>query len=232
MPNESISIDELTKKRTPTQLKDWVMQEMERLKLTEEGYKKLSLHEGLAKPLMEEVYHLAEFGIRKYGDTDQILIQPIIGPQNYDAVITDQRIEPPIQSYVEVTQSHEGEDEYLRSLVLYGKGIVPLRGPVIKKGTKKKGIQIDVPYVATDVIQNVRDELMRIVEAAKRKEGKDYPCDTSLLIPFDDGLHFKNVINDIELDAFITKHVLKLDLRLSTLYLMGWYSVFREFSLS
>ena len=73
---------------------------------------------------------------------------------------------------------------------------------------------------------------MRIVEAAKRKEGKDYPCDTSLLIPFDDGLHFKNVINDIELDAFITKHVLKLDLRLSTLYLMGWYSVFREFSLS
>lgn len=231
MSNESIGVDELTKKRTPLQLLDWVKQETERLKLTEEGHKELVLHEGLAKPLMEEVYPLAEFGIRKYGKTDQILIQPIIGYQNYDAIITDLRIEPPIQSYVEVTQSHEGEDEYLRSLVLYEKGIVPLCGPVIKKGTKKTGRQITTPYRASDVMQNVRDELWRIVEAGKRKAGKDYPFDTSLIITFDDGLHFQNVVNDVKLDAFIVQHVLTLDLRFSALYLVGWYNVFREFSL-
>ncbi len=231
MPNESISVDELTKKRTPLQLLDWVKQEVERLELTEEGHRELLLHEGLAKQLMEEVYPLAKFGTHKYDKTDQILIQLIRGSQNYDAVITDLRIEPPIQSYVEITQAHEGENQHLRSLVLYKNVIVPMLSPVIKKGTKKKGMQITTPNLATDVEQNVIDEQWRIIEAAKRKAGKDYPFDTSLLIIFNDGLHFQNVVNDIELDAFTVEHVLNLDLRFSTLYLMGWYNVFREFSL-
>ncbi|MFC1970857.1 hypothetical protein ACFLV0_02835 [Chloroflexota bacterium] len=228
MPDDVISIDEIIQKRTPSQLKDWVKQAMDRYNLSEEGHRQLVLHEGLAKPLMEEVFNLAEFGIKKFGNTDKILIQPIIGSQNYDAEISDLDTDPPNISFIEVTQAHEGEDEYLRSVVLAEKGIVTLRGPVIKRGTKKTGRQINVPYTATDVIQNVKEELMRIVEAAKRKNGKDYPPNTSLLIAFDDGLTFQRVISEKQLDDFVTRHIITLDLRVSTLYLLGWSKYYRE----
>ena len=62
---------------------------------------------------MEEVYPLAIFGWRKVDNTDQILLQSVIGNQNYDAVVTDLRSEPASQSYVEITQSHEGGSDYL-----------------------------------------------------------------------------------------------------------------------
>ena len=67
---------------------------------------------------MEEAYPLAIFGWRKFGNTDQILLQPVIGNQNYDAVVTDLRSEPASQSYVEITQSHEGESDYLRQTTI------------------------------------------------------------------------------------------------------------------
>lgn len=231
MSREIISIHEITQKRTPGELRDWVKQAMGRYNLTEEGHIKLVLHQGLAKPLMEEVFHLAEFGVKKFGETDKILIQPIIGPQNYDAEICDLNTDPPDISFIEVTQAHEGEDEYLRSVVLAEKGIVPLKGPVIKSGTKKKGREISVPFTATDVIQNVKEELDRIVEAAKRKEGKAYPPNTALLIAFDDGLTFQKVITEKELDDFVVKNILTIDLRISALYLLGWSKYFREYYL-
>ena len=231
MSGEIISIEEMIQKRTPSQLKDWVKQVMDRYNLSEEGHRKLVLHQGLAKPLMEEVFHLAEFGVKKYGETDKILIQPIIGSQNYDAEISDLNANPPKISFIEVTQAHEGEDEYLRSVVLAEKGIVPLRGPVIKKGTKKTGRQISVPFTATDVIQNAKEELVRIVEAAKRKEGKEYPQNTSLLIVFNDGLSFQKVISEKELDDFVIKNIFTIDLRVTALYLLGWSKYFREYYL-
>ena len=88
-----------------------------------------------------------------------------------------------------------------------------------------------MPFTATDVIQNVKEELVRIVEAAKRKEGKEYPPNTSLLIAFDDGLTFQKVITEKELDDFVVKNILTIDLRVSVLYLLGWLKYFREYYL-
>jgi len=67
---------------------------------------------------MEEAYPLAIFGWRKFDNTDQILLQSVIGNQNYDAVVTDLRSEPASQSYVEITQSHEGGSDYLRQTTI------------------------------------------------------------------------------------------------------------------
>ncbi len=67
---------------------------------------------------MEETYPLAIFGWRKFDNTDQILIQSAIGNQNYDAVVSDLKSEPASQSYVEITQSHEGESDYLRQTTI------------------------------------------------------------------------------------------------------------------
>jgi len=40
-----------------------------------------------------------------------------------------------------------------------------------------------------------KNELERIVEAARNKERKDYPANTSLIIFFDDTPPFREVIN-------------------------------------
>jgi len=118
MLHKRIGLEELTKKRTPSELLSWAKWKMEQIGSTDEGEKALRLREGLAKPLMEEVYPLAIFGWRKFGNTDQILMQPIIGNQSYDAIVTDLRSKPASESYIEITQSHEGENDYLRRLVL------------------------------------------------------------------------------------------------------------------
>ena len=231
MSGEGISIEELTKKRAPTELLSWVIQKINQIESTDEGEKALRLREGLAKQLMEEVYPLALFGYRKFGNNDQILMQPVIGNQSYDAVVTDLRSKPASQSYVEITQSHEGENDYLRSLVLEEKGFVFMRSPVSKTGTKKTGRQISIPAKALSADEVARNELGKIVDAAKRKVGRNYPINTSLIIVFGDDWFFRQAINDAALDNFVKKHILKLDLRLSKLYLLGWHNVFREFSL-
>lgn len=232
MPNELISIEELSKKRTPSELHSWVERKIEQILYTDEGLKALRLHEGLAKQLMEEVYPLALFGQRKFCNTDQILIQPIIGNQPYDAVVTNLRSKPASQSYVEVTQSHEGENDYLRRLVLHDQGFVPSYGPVTKKGTKKTGMQVSIQFEASEVNKIASKELERIVDAAKLKADKDYPPNTSLIIVFEDDLLFRRAIGDADLDTFVKEHILKLDLRFSKLYLLGWLNnMFREFDL-
>jgi hypothetical protein len=231
MSNQDIGIDELTKKRTPSELLNWVKWKMDQIGSTDEGERILRLHEGFAKQLIEEVYPLAIFGSRKFGDTDQILMQPIIGNQSYDAVLTDLRSKPASESYVEITQSHEGENDYLRRLDLQRKGFSFGHSPVNKKGTKKTGLQFSInPKVVTPG-EVAGGEKKRILDAARRKEAKDYPANTSLIIVFNDDLFFRQAVDDAHLDTFVRENILKLDLRFSLLCLIGWQRVFREFRL-
>jgi len=231
MSNELINIQELTKKRTPSELLSWVEWKMEQIGSTNEGARALTLHEGLAKYLTEEVYPLAIFGWRKFGNTDQILMQPIIGNQGYDAIVTDLRSEPASESYIEITQSHEGENDYLRRLVLQLQGITFGHSPVIKRGTKKTGLQVSMAPKATTPGEVAEGELKRIFNAARRKEAKDYPINTSLIIVFNDDWFFQRAVDDRYLDTFVQNNILKLELRFSMLYLIGWKITFREFGL-
>ena len=232
MSNEYVSRDELTKKRTPSELHNWVEWKIKQISSTENGLRALRRNEGrLVKKLQEEVYPLALFGFRKFGNTDKILLQSNIGNQSYDAVITDLRNKPVSQSYVEITQSHEGESDYLRNVVLDEQGYVFAYSPVHKTGTKKTGRRVSIPAEASEVGKIASKELENIIDAAKRKAGKNHPASTSLLLVFKDDFSFRRVIGDSDLDAFVKERILKLDLRFSKLYLLGWHSVFREFSL-
>jgi len=230
MSNEGISREELTKKRTLSELLSWVEWKREQIASTEEGERALILHEGLTKQFEEEVYPLSIFGQRKFGNTDQILMQLVIG-KRYDAVITDLRSNPVSQSYIEITQSHEGENDYLRRLVLSRQGFA-FYGPVDKKGTKKTGLHVAIPPKAFELGEVAEGELERIFDAARRKEAKNYPTNTSLIIFFKDGLNFRQVVDDTQLDTFVKNNILSLDLRFSMLYLVGQHKMFREFILS
>ena len=171
--------------------------------------------------------------MHKYADNNQILLQPVIGNQPYDAVVTDLRTKPASQTYIEITQSHEGENDYWRRCELLKKGYVFSYAAVIKASTKKTKMPVSIPPEATSVEERVQKELERILAAAKGKEGKDYPANTSLIIFFDDTPPFQEVIDNKKLDSFVNKTILNLDLRFSAFCLVGsGRDVFREFSIN
>ncbi len=127
MPNEYVSKEDLEKERTPSELWDWLIQKVNQICATEEGRRAFRLQndkEKHIKKLVEEVRPLAIFGKHEFDDTDQVLLQPIIGNQNYDAVVTDLRTAPVSKGYIEITQSHEGEDDYWRRCELLKEGYV------------------------------------------------------------------------------------------------------------
>jgi hypothetical protein len=231
MPNEVIEIEELTKKRTPLELLNWVNWKRDQIASTEDGERTLILHQGLVKQFAEEVYPLALFGQRKYGDTDGILMQPVMGSQGYDAVITDLRTKPATESYVEITQAHEGENEYLFRVVLSQQGFAFGHSRAIKKGTRRNR-QVSIHPQVVDPNEVATKELRKIVDAVKRKAAKDYPISTSLIVIFEDDWFFRKALDDRHLDSFVRRNILKLDLRFSMLYLIGWKVTFREFSLA
>lgn len=134
MPNKHVSKEELEKEKTPSELWDWLIKKVNQVCSTSEGRRAFRLQEGNIKQLVEEVTPLAIFGKQKFGDTPQVLLQPVIGNQNYDAKIIDKRTEPASVTYVEITQAHEGEDNYWRRCELLKKGIVFLKASVIKTG--------------------------------------------------------------------------------------------------
>jgi len=67
-------------------------------------------------------------------------------------------------------------------------------------------------------------ECCRIIAAAKRKRGRDYPANTSLIIFFNDMTlsdERLNVLRYPTIDDFVQKEITNLDLRFSCLYLVG-----------
>lgn len=232
MSKESITEEEMTRERTPKELLNWVESKIDQVSSTDSGEKAIRLREGLAKQLVEEVYPLSVFAFKKYGEASWVYVRPVIGSQNYDAILTDHSRSPASVSYVEVTQAHEGEAEHLRAVHLQRHGYVPTTGKIKKKGTKKTGLQISAKLEAESVIVAAERELQKILDAIKLKEGKDYPDTTSLIIKFDDGHMFRRVADEAKIDKFVSDSIVGLDLRFSELYLVGKFKeVFRQYDI-
>lgn len=218
MALEYCSKDEIEKERPPSELWDWLNQKVKQICSTQEGLEAFRLQKGLLKKLPEEIAPLAIFGKKKFGDTDQVLLQPIIGSQNYDAKVIDKRTNSASVTYIEITQAYidksDGKKQYLRRLELLERGCTHHEG---------------------EVEESVKNELDRIIAAAKRKAGKDYPVNTSLIISFDDTTLSEERLRVLKcptIDSFVGKEIMNLDLRFSQLYLVGEaQDIFREYTI-
>jgi len=232
MDEEIITEDEITTERTPAELIKWVESKLDAVASTDSGEKTIRLRQGLAKQLVEEVYPLAIFASKKYGETNLVHIKPIIGNQNYDAILTDNSYSPASVSYVEVTQAHEGETEYLRAIHLQEHGYVPGIGTVKKEGTKKTGLRVSAQPEAVSVDSVAGSELQKIVDAIGRKEGKSYPDNTCLVIKFDDGYMFRRAADGTTIDRFVHDKIVGRALHFNEICLVGKFKeVFRQYDL-
>ena len=81
MSNKGISVEELNRKRTPSELMKWVKLKMNQIGSTDEGEKVLRLREGPAKQLMEEVYPFPGKDLDKYIDKYGIDLLVVDGKQ-------------------------------------------------------------------------------------------------------------------------------------------------------
>jgi hypothetical protein len=102
MSRAFVTEEELTVKRTPQELVEWVENKIEEIARQEGGKKAIRKREGCCKKLMEEIYPLSIFAGFQFGDKSNIMLQPVIGSQNYDAVITNYAFSPPYESHTNV----------------------------------------------------------------------------------------------------------------------------------
>lgn len=226
-----LSPEELQEPRTALEFLPWVEQKIQEIANTEVGKRAIRFREGIAKPLVEEAFPLGIFASKHFHNSTEVTIKLVLGSQNYDATIRDNREQRAPFSFVEVTQAHEGENEHLRMLMLEKNGHVNVLGNVQKKGTKHKGIQVEVEDEAVSHKSVLENELGRVKEAICRKIQKPYPTGTALLVMFDDYISIQDKTDLLRLRKSIRP--LLSDLRnFRWLAVAGWSKkAFEEFDL-
>lgn len=233
MPACYLSKDEFEIERTSVELEAWSKAKSDQIYFSSGGVQDFRLQKGLIKELIEEVFPLVVFAKHQYGDSPQVLFKSVIGNQHYDAIILDRRDGSTSEMFIEITQAHEGEDNYWRRKELLDKGIVFSHSPAIKDGHGNK-LKVKIPPVAMDVGEIFNSEIERILEAITRKADKEYPTNTYLLICFDDTIAaFREQIYLQKLDQSVIGKVQQLGLKFEALYLIGhadW--IFREYPIS
>lgn len=216
-----ITEDDLIIERTPQELINWFDYKLNEIQQQEGGKKALRMREGLCKKMLEELYPLRLLAEFQFANKNDIRLQLVIGNQNYDALIIDHPFSPARKNKLEITQAHEGENHFLRRLMIQEKGWAPLSGQVIKRGTQNTGISVDAPLIVRDVEDSLNTQKNLIGKALERKAKKKYDPNTSLLIMFDDLI--ASHVPDVKeiLYQFIQSELEFKAATFSTLYLVG-----------
>lgn len=222
MNNVFVVEDELTAERTPAELADWVTLKFREIAQRKGGKEAVRMRKGLCKQLVEEVYPLSIFASLRFGTPQNITLQPIIGNQQYDALITDRSSDPPRTSKLEITQAHQGEPEYLRRLMLQEQCWAPASGQIEKSGTKNTGIKLTTNLIAKRVEDLLDEQIALIRDALDRKLKKEYENDTALLIMFEDVVAFDEEDQRQELYRVVRDDLGPKAQPFSALYLASW----------
>jgi len=210
--------------KTPRPCKDfllWVEKKIENIANCETGKGTIRFRRGLAKQLVEEAMPIGIFAEHHFGHTDNVIIQCVIGSQNYDAQIFDKRSDQPALSYLEVTQSHDGEDEISRMRKLSECGHVSAVGEICKRGTNATGIKINVKEEAVSHDDVLEHTFTLCRDAIERKACKLYPEGTALVVVFDDYLLGSKGVDAKTLRAYINPVIARLD-NFRLVALIGW----------
>ena len=212
-PSTFLSAEEMTKRRTPRELNDWVPTIFDRYSESNEAKAYLRLKKGLCKRLLEEVWPLALLTKQLFGDSDQVICEPVLGYQKYDALIEDRRGDAPIQIKMEFTIAGDGYDDHLRMEVLNDKGSANAYGNISVSGTKHTGHQIDIDRSGRDRDELTSNAVRVVTEALRRKADRPYGLNHWLCVKFDDRVWVPNKddVEAIRASVLSEKRALNLD---------------------
>jgi len=225
-----VTKSELETPRTAADIKIWAEAKIMNIRKTTNGIN--ALHRGvrLLKELTEEALPLGVFCERFYNKSQHVIVQHVIGEQNFDAKVEDSRVNKSPLKYIEITQAHEGEDRHSRMLYLEKEGHVSVFGKVVKTGTQRTGAIIEVEAGMLEQTELISNEIRRIDEAVSRKSSKQYPPNTGLVIMFDDCIGFDSQQVKEQLSEHAQENYLAQLSNFHMVFLVGWFkNVFLEF---
>ena len=185
--NRLIKTSDLSAPRTPLQLSDWIESKLNEAKRLPLGKKAVRSRTNLWKEFIEEVLPLCNWALATFGENSNIQLQPVIGNQPFDAIITDPDKSPPEYFSLEITQATDGYADHLRSVLLSEQGSAPGAGSISVVGTEKTGRTIIANNDAISYAEHVGNALTLIENAARKKcENEGYTGNIELLILFSD----------------------------------------------
>lgn len=214
-----VTKEELMVGRTPQELVEWFDRKIQEITQQEGGKSAIRMREGYCKQLMEEIYPLSIFASWQFSDRNDVTLQPVIGSQNYDVLITDCAFVPPHESKLEITLALG--DEYLKRFMIQKEGWSPISGYIEKTGTKNTGIHL-TPRLGVRGLEDYLDKQINLIsQALEGKLQKEYETNTSLLIIFEDATAFDETDIKETLYRFIENKLETEQTRFLHLYLIG-----------
>jgi hypothetical protein len=127
---------DMAQARSPENLRSWVSQKCRELAQSPEAKGFSQSGAPLAKKFHDEIYPLSVFVAHEYRGRGDVLIQPNLGNDNFDAKVTITGSSGAQTTFIEITCAKDGYDESLRMEVLLKEGGVFMTGPITKSGRR------------------------------------------------------------------------------------------------
>jgi hypothetical protein len=187
-----LSKNEYEKKRTPSELNEWVQEIVSLIMEMEKNEKNKLLETGLGKKFNREVMPLNYFVQHYFPDRTDIRVELLSGNESADARIY-QKEGKELLYEVQITEAIDGNKWALQKELLREKGRAPVTGIIkrVKTSTGKNTIVTTSDWREHSDI--VKDDLENICQSLEKKLGRIAGCDTPtlLLLAFDDFIAFR-----------------------------------------
>jgi hypothetical protein len=190
--------------RTQKELDRWVTDILSGFASTKKGRSAFRLNKGnLVKQLVEEMLPLMRFANGFYSENPDLLFQLVIGNQSYDALV--RRADREIAMHLQITQSFDGYQNYLRKLHLNQHSFAPITQRPLAKDKRTgqvertQGDTVDPHRMLANTFSNIR-------RAVERKSKMRYEEGTCLIVNVE-SFHFHTKQDTIALDKFVHQEV-------------------------
>jgi hypothetical protein len=160
--------------------------------------------------LVLEARPMALFAYRYYSASSQVIIRHVIGDQNYDGIVEDNRGTPDCIRYIEVTTTLKTYEDSLRMELLNKQGHVAAYGPVKAQGPRHNRISISAEGIAREHSSIRADHLSLVHNVVDRKSKKEYNAQTALVVAVDDSVAFSKPDDVCALDDLANSTLLPL----------------------
>ena len=139
----------------------------------------------LPRKFYDEIYPLAIFVEKEYPDESEVVVQPHLESDNFDASIINHKK----TYYIEITYAKNGHDDSLRDEVLEKEGRVALTGPVTaigRRGTDSR--RVTATMEAVNRGEQTKEYIQLIGNTIRKKANKVYGKNHILLVAIQDHL--------------------------------------------
>ena len=217
-----LDASDMAQARTPAEFVAWVGRKGDELSATEEA--KVFARSGalLVKKFYDEIFPLARFVAIEYAGRNDVLVQPNLGNDNFDAHVTLGNCGERQNVFIEVTYAKDGYDLSLRMEVLAREGYVCVTGPVTCSG--RKGFpdrRVSVEPFAADHLKALENYFVLVKERLQAKTKVQYGKSHILIVAVDDYLVLSEDSDWPRFTAFADALLPKLSLDFSRVVFVG-----------